>query len=54
MRWQKIRGNSHRMFFKTDYVLGYKASTDKYKKTEITSCILSDRNEIKNIQTHRD
>jgi hypothetical protein len=34
------------MFFKTDYVLGYKASTDKYKKTEITSCISAEHKRI--------
>jgi exonuclease III len=45
---------THRTFSKIDNILGHKTSLSKYKKTEITSCILSDRNEIKNIQTHRD
>jgi hypothetical protein len=29
---------------KIDYILGHKASLNKYKKTEITQCILSDHN----------
>jgi hypothetical protein len=35
---------SHGTFSKTDHILGHKASLSKYKKTEITSCILSDNN----------
>jgi hypothetical protein len=34
-------------FSKVDYILGHKASLNKYKKTEITPCILSDHNAIK-------
>jgi exonuclease III len=30
-----------------DHILGHKASLNKYKKTEITPCILSDHNAIK-------
>jgi exonuclease III len=34
-------------FSKIDYILGHKASLNKYKKIEITPCILSDHNTIK-------
>jgi hypothetical protein len=34
-------------FSKIDHILGHKASLSKYKKTEITSCILSNHNAIK-------
>jgi exonuclease III len=34
-------------FSKIDHILGHKASLDKYKKIEITPCILSDHNAIK-------
>jgi hypothetical protein len=34
-------------FSKIDHFLGYKASLSKYKKLEITPCILSDHNAIK-------
>jgi hypothetical protein len=37
---------TQRMFPKTDHILGYKSSFDNYKKTEITSYILSDHNGI--------
>jgi hypothetical protein len=37
----------HGTFSKIDHILGYKANLNKYKKTEITSCILSDLREIK-------
>jgi hypothetical protein len=30
-----------------DHILGHKASLNKYKKIEITKCILSDHNAIK-------
>jgi hypothetical protein len=38
---------SHGSFYKTDNILGYKASLNKYKKTEIIPCLLSDHNAIK-------
>jgi hypothetical protein len=34
-------------FYKTEHILGYKASINKYKKIEITPCTLSDHNVIK-------
>jgi hypothetical protein len=34
-------------FFKIEHFLGHKASLNKYKKTEITPCMLSDHNAIK-------
>jgi hypothetical protein len=36
----------HETFSKID-IIGYKASFSKYKKTEITHCILSDHNALK-------
>jgi hypothetical protein len=38
---------AHGMFFKIDNLLGHKASLSKYKKIEITPCILSDHNALK-------
>jgi hypothetical protein len=38
---------AHGMFSKIDYILGHKASLSKYKKIEITSCILCDHNALK-------
>jgi hypothetical protein len=38
---------AHGTFSKTDHILGHKARISKYKKTEITHCILSDHNAIK-------
>jgi exonuclease III len=38
---------SHGTFSKIDHILGNKASLNKYKKTEITPCILSDCNAIR-------
>jgi hypothetical protein len=38
---------AHGTFSKTDYIVGYKASLGKYKKTEIIPCILSDHNALK-------
>jgi exonuclease III len=38
---------AHGTFSKIDHILGHKASLSKYKKTEITPCILSDHNAIK-------
>jgi hypothetical protein len=38
---------AHRIFSKTDHILGHKASLHKYKKTEIIPCILSDHNALK-------
>jgi exonuclease III len=32
----------HGSFFKIDHILGHKASINKYKKSEIALCILSD------------
>jgi hypothetical protein len=37
----------HGTFFKTDRILDHKESLNKYKKTEITPCILSEPNTIK-------
>jgi hypothetical protein len=37
----------HGIFSKTEHILRHKASFNKYKKIEITSCILSDHNETK-------
>jgi exonuclease III len=34
-------------FSKTDHIVAHKASLNKYKKMEITSCMLSDNNAIK-------
>jgi exonuclease III len=38
---------AHGTFSKIDYILGHKANLNKYKKTEITPCILSDHNATK-------
>jgi hypothetical protein len=38
---------AHGTLPKIDHILGHKASLNKYKKTEITPCILSDHNAIK-------
>jgi exonuclease III len=38
---------AHGTIFKIDHILGHKASFNKYKKIEITPCILSDHNAIK-------
>jgi hypothetical protein len=38
---------AHGTFFKTDPILGHKASLSKYKKIEIIPCILSDHNAVK-------
>jgi thiamine pyrophosphokinase len=38
---------AHGTFSKIDHILGHKASLSKYKKSEITPCILSDQNVIK-------
>jgi hypothetical protein len=38
---------AHGTFSKIDYILGQKASLSKYKKIELTCCILSDHNAIK-------
>jgi hypothetical protein len=37
----------HGSFSKIDHILGHKASLSKYKKIEITLCILSDHNALK-------
>jgi hypothetical protein len=37
----------HETFSKIDHILGHKASLKKYKKTELTLCILSDHSAIK-------
>jgi hypothetical protein len=37
---------THRTFFKTDHILGQKASFSKYKKIEIIPCIQSDHNAL--------
>jgi exonuclease III len=38
---------AHGTFSQMDHILGHKASLNKYKKIEITHCILSDHNVIK-------
>jgi hypothetical protein len=38
---------THGTFSKLDHILGQKASFNKFKKIEITSCITSDHNRIK-------
>jgi hypothetical protein len=38
---------AHGAFSQIDHFLGYKARFSKYKKIEITPCILSDHNAIK-------
>jgi hypothetical protein len=38
---------AHGTFFKTDLILGHKASLSKYKKIEIIPCILSEHNALK-------
>jgi hypothetical protein len=38
---------AHGTFYKTDHILGHKASLSKYKKTEIIPYILSDHNALK-------
>jgi endonuclease/exonuclease/phosphatase family metal-dependent hydrolase len=37
----------HGTFSKTDHILGHKANLNKFKKIEITPCIISDHNGIK-------
>lgn len=37
----------HRTCSKTDHILGHKASLKRYKKTEITPCILCDHYIVK-------
>jgi hypothetical protein len=38
---------AHVTFSKIDHIFGHKASLSKYKKIEITPCILSDHNALK-------
>jgi hypothetical protein len=38
---------AHGTFSKTDHILGHKASLNKFKKIEITPCIISDHNGTK-------
>jgi hypothetical protein len=38
---------AHGTFSKRDHILGHKASLSKYKKIDITPCILSDHNVLK-------
>jgi hypothetical protein len=38
---------AHGNFSQTDHILGHKASLSKYKKIEITHCIISDHNALK-------
>jgi hypothetical protein len=37
---------AHGTFSKIDHILGHKASLRKYKKIELTPCILSDNNAL--------
>jgi endonuclease/exonuclease/phosphatase family metal-dependent hydrolase len=39
--------SAHGTFLKRDHILGHKVSLNKYKKIEVTPCILSDHNAIK-------
>jgi hypothetical protein len=43
----------HGTFSKIDHILGHKASLNKYKKIEITPCILSGHNAIKGTQQQK-
>jgi hypothetical protein len=47
----------HGTFSKIDHILGHNASLNKFKKIEITPCIISDHNRIKlvlnNKRNHR-
>jgi exonuclease III len=38
---------SHGTFSKIDHILGHKESLNKFKKIEITPCIISEHNRIK-------
>jgi exonuclease III len=38
---------AHGIFSQIDHILGHKTSLSKYKKIEITPCILSDHNALK-------
>jgi hypothetical protein len=38
---------AHGTFSKIDHILGHKTSLNKYKKIEITPCILTDHNTLK-------
>jgi endonuclease/exonuclease/phosphatase family metal-dependent hydrolase len=38
---------AHTTFSELDHILGHKVSLNKYKKNEITPCMLSDHNAIK-------
>jgi endonuclease/exonuclease/phosphatase family metal-dependent hydrolase len=40
-------------FYKTDHILGHKASLSKYKKIEIIACILSDHKALKLELNHK-
>jgi exonuclease III len=42
---------AHGTFSKIDHIIGHKTSLSKYKKMEITPCILSDHNALKLEQT---
>jgi hypothetical protein len=44
--------SAHGTFSKINHILGHKASLNKYKKIEITTCILSDHNRIK-LELHK-
>jgi hypothetical protein len=43
----KFFSTAHRIFSKTNHILGHKESLHKNKKVEITPCTLSDHNGIK-------
>jgi hypothetical protein len=38
---------AYEIFYQIDHILGHKASLNKFKKMEITSCNRSDKNRIK-------
>jgi endonuclease/exonuclease/phosphatase family metal-dependent hydrolase len=44
---------AHEPLSKVDYILGHKASINKYKKTKVTPCILTDHNGVKLELNHK-
>ena len=39
--------SAHGIFSRMDHILGHKSNLSKFKKTEIVSCIFSDRNTLR-------
>jgi len=48
-----ILSSAHGAFSRIDHMLGHKTSLNKFKKTEIISCIFSDHSGIKLAITHK-